>query len=158
MELSGLYRFVHVLGVSLWLGAALALSFLVVRARRSGTREAMAFAYRTHASLMKTLVLPAMVLTVGGGFALNEALGYGYFQPFPNHWLFQMQLLGTLAFVVGVLYQVPLADRLARAAEASATAGEESAAFGKYRKRNAIVSSILGLVLVVVVFLGTVRP
>lgn len=155
---AGLFRFLHVLGVVLWLGVALTLALLVVWARRSGSPDAAAFAYRANARLMKALVLPGMLLTVGGGFALNAALGYGYFQPFPHHWLFQMQVWGVAAFVVGVLYQVPLSERLARAAEASAAAGEESAAFTRYRKRNAIVSSLIGLVLVVVVFLGTVRP
>ena len=155
---AGLFRFLHVLGVVLWLGTALTLAVLVVGARRSGSAEATAFAYRTNTRLMKALVLPGMLLTVGGGFALNAVLGYGYFQPFPHHWHFQMQVWGVIAFVVGVLYQVPLSDRLARAAEASAAAGEESAAFSRYRKRNAIVSSLIGLVLLVVVFLGTVRP
>lgn len=158
MNPTGLLRFLHVLGFVLWIGAGLTSMFLTIRARRSGRPEVVAFAYRTSAVLMKTLGLAGMVLTVGAGFGLIPLLGHGFFQPFPHHWLFQMQVLGSLAFLVAAFYQVPVGDSLARAAEASASAGEESAAFLKYRKRNAIAGSLVGILLLVNVFLGTVRP
>ena len=89
---------------------------------------------------------------------LAYVFGYGFFRPFPNHWLFQMQLLGTLAFVAMLLIQLPNADRLARAAEASAAADEDSASFVSFQKRNALVSSIIGVLLLVSMLLGALRP
>lgn len=158
MDLTGFLRFLHVLGFVLWIGVSVTLMFAGIRARRSGDPQVAAFTYRSAAGLMKSLAVPGMLLTIGAGYALIPLLGYRYFEPFPHHWLFQMQLLGSVAFLLALLYQVPLADRLARAAEASASAGEESTAFRKYRRRNAIVGSVVGVLLLAVVFLGTARP
>lgn len=158
MTADRVYLFLHILGIALWLGVALTLAFFTARAARAEDRRIAAFAYRAASRIHKTLGVAGMVLTVGSGLALTPARGYAFFQPFPNHWLFQMQVLGIGAFLLALLYQIPLSDRLARAAEASASAGEDSAAYEKYRKRNAIVSSIVGLLLIVVIALGTFRP
>lgn len=158
MNPAGFWRLAHVLGFALWLGLAATLAFTTARAARSGDRAVAAFAYRSAARLMKTLGLPAMVLTLAGGIGLTVALGYPFFRPFPDHWLFQMQVLGILAFALGAFYQVPLADRLARAAEASAAAGEDSDAYRRYRARNAIVGSVVGAILLLVIALATLRP
>lgn len=154
----GLLLFFHVLGFALWLGVTFTLAAFAVRAGRADNRDVVAFTYRSASHLLKGPGLIGMLLTVGSGFWLAGLLGYGFFRPFPNHWLFQMQLLGTIAFLLALLYQIPLADRLARAAEARAAAGEDSAAFVKFRKRNAIVGSLIGFILLLLIFLGTVRP
>lgn len=158
MDLQGLLRFAHVLGVVLWMGAAVTLPFVTAPAARSGDRDVAAFAYRVNARLMTTLGLTGMTLTLLGGIGLTAAMSYEFFRPFPNHWLFQMQVLGIAASLVGALYQVPLSRRLARAAEAAAEAGGATEDFERYRKRYAIVGSVLGLVLVVVLVLATVKP
>lgn len=158
MDMSGLLRFVHILGLVLWLGVTFTLSALAVRAARSENREVVAFTYRAACHLLKGPGLAGMIMTLASGLGLAGVLDYGFFRPFPNHWLFQMQLLGSIAFLLALLYQIPLADRLARAAEARAAAGEASAAFVKFRKRNAIVGSVIGFLLVVSIFLGAVRP
>lgn len=158
MTLFELVLFLHVVGFILWIGVAFATMFIAVRARRSGDSAVTAFGYRTSSWLLKTVGLAGMLLTIVAGYILVPLGGYRFFEPFPHHWLFQMQVLGTLAFLVAALYQVPLSDRLARAAEASASAGEESQAFRRYRRRSAVVGSILGVILLLVVFLGTVRP
>lgn len=158
MNASTLLLFLHIVGFALWFGVAMTLALLTGKAARTGNRDVMAFTYRSASQLLKGPGLVGMLLTIGSGFALSLTLGYGLFRPFPNHWLFQMQLLGTLAFLLATLYQIPLADRLARAAEATAAAGEDSHAFVLFRKRNAIVSSIIGFLLTIVIFLGAVRP
>lgn len=158
MDLGGLLLFLHVFGLALWLGVTLAMAFATLGAARSGDRGSCAFAYRCNSNLLKGPGLVGMVLTVGSGFALVPVRGYAFFQPFPDHWLFQMQILGSLAFLAAVLYQIPNAERLARAAEASAAAGEESRSYVKFRKRNAIAGSAIGVVLILLIFLGTVRP
>lgn len=150
--------FLHLVGIVLWLGVSLAMAFVTGRAARQGDRSLAAFAYRAASGLHKTLGAAGMLLTVGSGVGLTVVGGYSFFQPFPEHWLFQMQVLGTGAFLVALLYQLPLTEKLARAAEASATAGEDSAVYEKYRRRNAVVSSVVGLVLLVVLALGVFRP
>ena len=133
--------FFHLLGFALWLGVSLTLALITVRARKTGDRAIMAFTYRSALGLLRGPGLVGMLLTIGAGFGLTGMMGYGFFEPFPDHWLFQMQLLGTIAFVLVLLVQMPNADRLARAAEASAAAGEDSATFVQFQKRNALVSS-----------------
>lgn len=158
MNATSLLRFVHVIGFVLWLGVTLTLALVTGKAVRTGDRGVIAFAYRVSSRILKTWGLAGMVLTLVGGFGLMFSIGYPLFQPFPNHWLFQMQVLGSLSFLVSAFYLVPISDRLADAAEASATAGEESATFRKYRRRVAVVSSIVGALLLVIIFLGTLRP
>jgi uncharacterized membrane protein len=158
MTIPGLLLFAHILGFVLWLGVTFTLAAFTVRAAKSEDRDVVAFTYRAACHLLKGPGLVGMVLTLGSGIWLTVELGYSFFRPFPNHWLFQMQLLGTIAFLVAILYQIPLADRLARAAEARAAAGESSASFLKFRKRNGMVGSILGLLLLINLFLGAVRP
>jgi uncharacterized membrane protein len=156
--MAGLLLFFHILGFALWLGVTFTLAAITVRAARSDNRDVGAFTYRAASHLLKGPGLVGMILTIGSGIWLTVSLDYGFFRPFPNHWLFQMQLLGSVAFLLGLLYQIPLADRLARAAEARAAAGEDSAAYVKFRKRNAIVGSLIGLILLPSIFMGAVRP
>ena len=173
--MTGLWLFLHILGVVLWLGLAVSLSVVTARAGRSEDPAVIRFAYRTNASLMSTLGLAGMVLTVGAGFALTESMGYAYFQPFPEHWLFQMQLLGTVAFLVGVFYEIPLSRKLARLAgerggseavgRSEAPGGAENegpegtgAELERLRKRRAVVGSINGTLLLAIVLLATLKP
>lgn len=155
----GLFLFLHVLGVILWVGLAVALPFVTGRAARTESGETTAFAYGVADRLMRTLGLGGVVLTLAGGIGLvvmNPA--FSWFQPFPDHWLFLMQVLGFAAAGVAALYQIPLGRKLAREAERSAERGEPTEAFRRYRKRHAIVGSVVGLVLLALVVLGTVRP
>lgn len=158
MTLEGILRLAHVLGVVLWMGAAVTLPFVTGPAARSDDWDVTAFAYRMNARLMTTVGLAGMLLTLLGGVGLTAAMSYEFFRPFPNHWLFQMQVLGIAAALAGALYQVPLARRLAREAAEAADVGRETEGFARYRKRYAVVGSVLGVVLVVVLVLATVKP
>lgn len=154
-----LFLFLHVLGVILWIGLAVALPFVTGRAAREGSGETTAFAYDVADRLMRTLGLGGIALTLAGGIGLvfmNPT--FAWFQPFPQHWLFLMQVLGFAAAAVAALYQIPLGRKLAREAERSAERGEPTEAFLHHRKRNAIVGSVVGLVLLALVVLGTLRP
>lgn len=156
--LQGILRFLHLLGVVLWMGAAVTLPFVTGWAARDEEWETVAFAYRANARLMTTLGLSGMALTVLGGIGLTAAMDYAFFRPFPNHWLFQMQVLGIASALVGAFYQVPLSRRLAREAEAAAEADEQTAGFRARRKRYAVVGSVVGVVLLVVFALAALKP
>ncbi|MDX1394116.1 MAG: DUF2269 family protein [Gemmatimonadota bacterium] len=158
MTTGGVLLFGHILGFVLWFGVTFTLALLTVRAKRTGDRTVIAFAYRSARGLLRGPGLLGALLAIICGFGLTGVLGYGFFQPFPNHWLFQMQLLGTIAFVAMLVIQLPNSDRLARAAEASAAADQDSASFVSFQKRNALVSSIIGVLLLVSMFMGALRP
>lgn len=159
MTLRGLFLFLHVLGVALWLGVAITLPFVTGRAVREDEIATVDFAYRVSDRLMRTLGLAGVLLTLVGGIGLVVVVpSYGWFRPTPDHWLFQMQVLGFLAAGVALLYQIPLGRRLAGEAERSAERGALTDAFRSYRKRSAVVGSLVGLVLLVLVVMGTLRP
>jgi hypothetical protein len=158
MTLAGLFLFLHVLGVVLWVGLAVTLPFVTGPAAREENLEVAAFAYGAADRLTRTLGLGGMFLTLIGGIGLTIIGGYGWFHPFPNHWLFQMQLLGLVSIAVGIGYQVPLAARLAREARASAEVGAVTEAFLTYKRRHAIVGSAIGFLLLLVVLLATLKP
>ncbi|MCG8467682.1 MAG: DUF2269 family protein [Gemmatimonadetes bacterium] len=155
--LRGILLFLHVFGLALWFGVTFALALLTVRANKTDDRAVIAFTYRASSQLLKGPALVGMLLTIVAGFGLSGVGGYGFFELSP-HWLFQMQVLGLAAFFLAIAIQIPNAGRLARAAEAAANAGEESAAFTRFRRTNALVSSINGLLLILITLLGTLRP
>ncbi len=80
-----------------------------------------------------------------------------WFQPFPEHWLFQMQVVGLIAALVTVLYIIPNAAALAKLANQAAADREQMSRFGAKVKRQAIAGSLLGLLLVYLVLLGALR-
>lgn len=157
MDLRSLFLFLHLLGVVLWLGVSFTLSFVTGKAARLGDAGVAAFAYRAASRLNRTLGVAGVLLTLGSGIGLTVVMRYGFFRPFPHHWLFQMQLLGSIAAALALFYQLPNAERLARAAEAWARAGEQPEIFGKLRQRSAIVGSLIGFILLVLVGLGAFR-
>jgi uncharacterized membrane protein len=154
----GILLFGHIVGFVLWFGVTFTLALITIRAKRTGDRAVVAFTYRSAHGLLKGPGLIGALVTIICGFGLTGVMGYEYFQPFPNHWLFQMQLLGTIALVGTMLLQLPNSERLARAAEASAAADEDSASFVSFQRRNGLVSSLIGLLLLLSMLMGALRP
>ncbi len=157
MNPRALLLFAHLVGVVLWLGLSFTLSFVTARAARQEEPAVAAFAYLSAARLLRTLGTAGVILTVGSGLGLVTVTDYELFRPFPNHWLFQMQLLGLAAGAIALFYQIPLAARLARAAEEWVRTGTRPDGFGKLRRRSAMVGSLVGFLLIVLVGLGAFR-
>lgn len=157
MDIRGVMLFLHLIGLALWFGVTLSVALFAVRANQTGDLNVIAFTYRASHRLLRGLGLLGMLLTTISGFGLAGVGGYGVFRLVP-HWQFQMQVLGLIAFALAVAVQIPNSGRLVRAAEASANAGEQSAAFGRFRKTNAIVGSINGVLILIVTLLGALRP
>jgi hypothetical protein len=149
--------FLHVLGMALWLGGMLVGSLWTSRARKTGEVKLVAFAYATAARLYREVVGGGVALSIGSGIILMIATDRPWFRPLPEHWLFQMQVLGWLAALVTVFYVMPNAAALARLADQAAESGEGASSFGARVKRQAIVGSLVGLLLVYLVLLGAVR-
>ncbi|MDH3734522.1 MAG: hypothetical protein OEU54_13405 [Gemmatimonadota bacterium] len=158
MTTRGILLLGHIFGFVLWFGVTFTVSLISARAKRTGDRTVMAFAYRSSQGMLKGPGLIGAILAIVCGFGLTGVMEYGYFEPWPNHWMFQMQLMGVLAFLAMILLQLPNAERLARAAEASAAADEDSEAFVSFHKRHALISSVIGLMLLVALVLGSLKP
>ncbi len=151
------WRFLHLLGMAVWLGSLATLGVWTARARASGDGKIVAFTYATSFRLYRRFVAVAATLTTVAGALLTFLTGRPWFRPSPEHWLFQMQILGLAAFLLTLLYLVPNAGALARLAERAADSGEPPAEFGRRVKRQAIAGGVLAIVMVYLVLLGAVR-
>ncbi len=157
MRLWGIWLFLHLIGVALWLGGMFTLSLWTSRARASGVQEVIAFAYTTARRLYRGLIAVAATATVVAGAILMIATGRPFFRPFPEHWLFQMQVAGTLAFLATLFIVLPTAGTLAELAERAGELEEDKAKFAAKVKQQAIVGSVVGALLVYVVLTGALR-
>ena len=107
-------RFLHVLGVALWVGGAIALLLLDQQSRRT-PREALADAVQLQATLLRAMVLPGAVLVVITGLLLTLRL-YGSatsLSGFPVP-LMVMQAAGLVGAVLVLVVMAPALTRLTR--------------------------------------------
>lgn len=153
----GLWSFLHLLGMAVWLGGMFTAGIWTSRARATGDRTVIAFAYGTARGIYRVIVAAGAWITIGAGAVLMFTTNRTWFSPFPEHWLFQMQIFGLIAFAVTVLYVIPNSTALARLAEDVAGTGELKPEFQKRVKRQAIVGSVVGGILIYAVLLGSLR-
>lgn len=153
----GFLRFVHLLAMAFWLGGMFTVSVWSARSRRVGDGAITAFAYATARRLYRGVISAGAWLSIVSGGIMMFTSGRPWFRPFPDHWLFQMQVVGLLAFIATVAYVVPNASALARLAERAAEEGAEPPEFAVRVKRQAIVGSLVGAALVYVILLGALR-
>jgi uncharacterized membrane protein len=149
--------FLHLAGMSIWLGAMFTSSIWTSRARRTGDGSTIAFAYSTALNLYKRLVSVAAVVTVLSGGILMLVTNRPWFRPFPEHWLFQMQVIGLIALLLTLAVVVPNSSAVAALAEKTKQTGDESAEFTGRVKRQAVYGSLVGAALVYLVLLGALR-
>lgn len=147
-----LLSFLHLLGMALWLGGTAVLGMWTGRARRSGDAKLIAFGYAAAARLYRGVVAGAAMLSLLSGVGLTLATQRPWFRPFPEHWLFQMQIVGFAAFLVTLIFLVPNAGALARLAERP-----EDPEFATRVRRQVIVGNLVGLALIYLVILGSFR-
>jgi uncharacterized membrane protein len=157
MRVGGMWFFLHLVGMALWLGGTFNVSLWVSRARRTGDPKTVAFAYATARRLYRSVVLSAAWISILSGAVLMIVTGRPWFRPFPDHWLFQMQVLGLIAVLATTVYVVPNAGALAKLAERAAEEGESSPEFSARLKGQAIVGSLVGALLVYAMLLGALR-
>lgn len=146
--------FLHLIGMALWLGGTFSLGFWTARGRATGDARVIAFTFGAASKLYKTVVGGGAWLSVLSGLSLTLLGRLPWFRPSPEHWLFQMQVIGLIIFVVTLVYVLPNARRLAAVAESE---GPEAPEFGRGVKAQAIVGSVVGLMLVYLVLLGSLR-
>lgn len=149
--------FLHLLGTVFWLGGMFTLSIWTSRARKTDEARLIAFAYHTAGRLYRGVVAGGAWVTILAGAGLVFTAGWSWFRPFPAHWLFQMQVVGILAFLVTVFFLVPNARALAALAERAISEGREPEEFRRKVKRQAIAGSAVGGALIYTVLLGALR-
>lgn len=129
--------FLHLLGVTLWLGGGFA-SMVVGLASKSEHRAALGTVARLQWAILRTLVLPGSLLTVFSGLMLTFRLMHGGRMGSP--WMVAMQVLGIGGAMLALFVSVPTAARVTRIDPA----GEHGAWFDRMRLRLRIVGAISG--------------
>jgi len=151
------WLFVHLLGMALWLGSLFTMGLLTARARTTDDPRVIAFTYAVNDRLYRGLVVISAVSTIVAGVALMLVANRPWFQPFPDHWLFQMQVVGLTALVATLVFIVPNSRALSSLAGTAVETGRTSPEFAVRVKRQAIAGSLVGMALVYSVLLGALR-
>jgi Predicted integral membrane protein (DUF2269) len=126
----------HILGMVLWVGAALASMMIGIRGRQE-ERAIQGAVTRLQAMLHKVLIGPGIVLTLLSGFYLSvPAAGAA----FPSAWLMVMQVCGTFSGLLMLFVSGPTARRLSRIDPA----GPQAPLWDHLRKRQGVAGMIAG--------------
>lgn len=149
----GLWLFLHVSGVVMWLGAGMASMIAGVVAKRFAPAERLAV-YRAVGAVHRGLILPGSIAAFFSGFALAGPMMAGGGMANLPQWLHIMMGAGTLGAILVWAVSVPAASKLGRL-ELDAR-GELPEAFARLRKRQVIGASIAGGMAIVALLAGTV--
>ncbi len=140
--MTGVWAFLHLLGLTLWLGGAFASMAAGIAAKKRGEpRSGLAAVARTQGALHTLLIGPGAFLTVLSGLILTIRLYGAMRDGAPSLWLVVMQITGVLAGLLALFVAVPTASRVARIDPE----GPHGAAFDVLRSRQAVVGSIGGV-------------
>lgn len=149
--------FLHVLGICIWLGAS--LSFMVLGpASRRLPLESWANIWMIIAKVQRAMVAPACALATLTGLLLTMSLAKGDFDMSANTWLIVMQAFGLIAGILTLAFATPMANRMAALARRSLEKGAMDPAAARVSKVFAMVGSISGVMMLVALYFGVVRP
>ena len=150
-------RFLHFLGLALWIGGAIA-AFTIARSISGLSLGDRRPVWPHIARLHGLVIAPGAVLTVLTGVLLTMNLvNRGATELMTRPGIMIMQMAGIIAGVLALFVGVPTANQLA--ALASEDAGATDAIAGvaaRLRKRQAIASSIAGVMTLVALYGGTI--
>jgi hypothetical protein len=135
---SRFWLFLHLLGLTLWLGGGIASMIIGIAAKRED-RSGLGAVVRSQATLTKAAIAPGALLTVLSGLILTFQLSGGDMAGF-SFWLVTMQSAGILAALLTLLISLPTATRLGRLDPT----GDGARYFDELRARQRIVASISG--------------
>lgn len=151
MSLYEILLFVHVLAVITWVGGAIMFDVLAERAVKSDDAARVAGHLGESEHLAKTYFIPTSLITLAAGIWLVFEGDWGFTQPFVIGGL--VGIVTTIVIGAGILG--PTSARLAAQA-ASAGRLDQELKDGLAKLRN--ISRLDLAVLVVVIFLMTVKP
>jgi uncharacterized membrane protein len=146
-----LLKFVHVAAVIAWVGGVFALIVLNARAANSGDAAARAALGRQSESFGRTVLGPAMGITLLAGIATAGSIGY----PFSALWI----VWGVVGLVLSILIGVVAVRRAAEELGALArSAGPDDPRVAAVGRRLASLNWLNLLVLVSVVWAMVFKP
>ncbi len=151
------WLFAHLSGMALWLGSLFTMGILTSRARATRDPGIIAFAYTVNHRVYRGLIVVVALVTTLAGVALMFVTGRLWFRPFPEHWLFQMQIVGLLALAATLFLLVPNSRALSSLAARASEKGEPSPEMAARMRRQAVAGSLVGLALIYLVLLGALR-
>lgn len=145
-----LWLFLHIVGAVVWVGGATAVQVFGILTKRAADPAKTAFFAQNVSWTVMRVFLPASVLVLVAGIGLTENGGWDWGEPFIAAGLVLWAIVSLVAF--GYL------GRAIGAAGARLTTEGPSPALA-LRLRNLVwLSRVLLAVLVVIVFLMTVKP
>jgi putative copper export protein len=147
----------HLIGVSVWLGAGLTFMIFGPAAKRMSL-ESWANTWMTLARVQQVLVAPACAVATLTGILLTMELVQGHFDMGGATWLMAMQALGMVAAILTIVFATPLAGRMGTLARRSLEKGQMEPAAERVRKMLALVSSISGVLVLVSMYFGAAKP
>jgi uncharacterized membrane protein len=149
------FKFIHLLGVVLFVGNIITAALWKTRADRTGNLATVAFAQRGVALADKVFTVPGAALVVIGGYAMAAR------RPWPLHglpWLEWGQGLFWLAVLIWAFVLVPTQRRLIQVSEAAQGVGALAPEFARLSRRWAMWGGIATLLAIIVLFLMVVKP
>jgi hypothetical protein len=133
----GAWLFLHLLGMTLWLGGGFA-SMAIALGSRAEHRAALGLVSRVQWAVSRLLILPGSLLTVFSGLILTFRLMHG--STMGNPWMVLMQVVGIVGAMLALFVSVPTAARIARVDPE----GEHAAYFDRMRARLRLAGSVSG--------------
>ena len=146
-----LTSFVHLFGMSLWIGGMVATMVL-----RANTKSAMGAernaALRWTGRVYSLVVGPGALLTVVSGLVLTMSLaqrGASHLMAQPYIWV--MEVAGLVAGVLVLFLALPTAATMARMADAAAD-GDLPPSFGGLQRRLSVIVHVVAVLVVLSLF------
>ena len=144
----GLWLFVHLSGMAMWLGGGMASMVSGVVAKKMAPAERLAV-YKALGAVHRVLVRSGAIAVVLSGVFLFLPMMRGAPQ-----WVNMMMGAGIVGAVVAAAFSVPTATALGRLE--LDPRGELPESFARLRKRQAIVATIAGALAILALMAGTI--
>jgi uncharacterized membrane protein len=147
-------RFAHFMGISVWIGGALA-ALIIAAALRDADSPSQSFARFALSRIHGWLIAPGAVVSVLSGALLTMSLTQrGMSSVIARPGMMVMLAAGVLAAVLAVFVSVPTANQLAILY--SRPEGGASLLAKRLHKRQAVVSTLAGVLVLVAMYFGVV--
>ena len=151
-------RFVHYLGLAMWLGGWLVVAVLVATAREESSHVGAAL-YGFAAKAFMAVIGPGALLTIGSGIVWSMAItGAGDVQSrVAPIGLWVMTAAGFVGGLLVLFVALPSAVKL-RAVAVPTAAGKMLPIFERQKKRLIVVAHIAGVLALVSLFASALAP
>ncbi len=149
--------FLHWLGWAVWLGAQITFMVWGPTARRAPLAS-WASTWDTLAKIQRWIVAPGCAIATVTGIVLSMQYAGKPDVSMGAPWLIIMQSLGLLAGIMTLALATPLVNRMAYLAARSVEKGALDERAEPVRKKLALVASISGVFILVVVYFAAVKP